>query len=166
MIFIYNCYAGTHSSSIASAIHLNKLPENRIPTKEEILNTEYFNKLTPKDMGKIIYRGTDEDGNKIFTVGRGSSKVVLPCMKNLITLFHNEYGLSQKVILSNMSPTVPFLMSVGGFVSRRIGIDPIGIPLLITGVRQSYMRVVEIVNKTKEAARDLREHVLVLENNT
>lgn len=98
MIFIYNCYGGTHSSSLASAVHLKKLPLDRIPTREEILGTEYFNKLKYKDMGRIIYRGTDEEGNKVFSVGRGTSKVLIPCLKNLITILHDECSFNENPI--------------------------------------------------------------------
>ncbi len=165
MIFIYNCFGGTHSSSLASAVHLNKLPQDRIPTKDEILNTDYFNKLSYKDMGRIIYRGTDEEGNKVFSVGRGTSRVLLPCLKNLITMLHNECGLNEKIVLSNMTPTVTFPMTVGGFLSRGLGIDFLGVPILLIGAQQAYRNIVEVVKFTKESAKTLKDPVLVLLNN-
>jgi len=164
MIFIYNCYGGTHSSSLASAIHLKKLPLDRIPTKQEILGTDYFNKLKYKDMGRIIFRGIDEDGNKVYSVGRGTSKVLIPCLENLIKILHDECGLSEKIIFSNMSPTVPPAMTFGGFFARGLGIEFIGVPFLVIGARQAYNRIVEIVNYTKESAKTLNEPVLVLLN--
>lgn len=164
MIFIYNCYGGTHSSSLASAVHLKKLPLDRIPTKAEILGTDYFNRLKYKDMGRIIYRGTDEEGNKVFSIGRGTSKVLIPCLENFIKLLHDECGLNEKIIFSNMSPTVPFTMTIGGFFSRGLGIDSIGVPFLVIGAKQAYKKIIEIVNYTKECARSLNETVLVLKN--
>jgi hypothetical protein len=98
LIYIYNCYGGTHSSSLASAVHLKKLPLDRIPTTEEILGTDYFNKLNSKDMGKIIYRGTDDEGNKVYTIGRGTSRILIPCLKDLIILLHQESGLNERII--------------------------------------------------------------------
>lgn len=164
MIYLYNCYGGTHSSSLASAVHLKKLPSDRIPTKEEILNTDHFNKLTYKDMGRIIYRGTDDEGNKVFSVGRGTSRVLIPCLENLIILLHKECGLKEKIILSNMSPTVPPAMTIGGFFSRGLHIHFIGVPLLVIGAQQAYMRVVELVNRTRESAKNMDGPVLVLQN--
>jgi hypothetical protein len=164
MIYIYNCYGGTHSSSLAAAVHLKKLPLDRIPTKEEILNVDQFNKLTYKDMGRIIYRGTDEEGNKVFSVGRGTSRVLIPCLKNLITLLHDECGFKDKIIFSNMSPTVPPAMTMGGFFSRGLKIDFIGVPLLVIGAKQAYKKVIEIVDRTKESAKTLNEPVLILMN--
>lgn len=164
MIFLYNCYGGTHSSSLASAVHLNKLPKDRIPTKEEILNVDYFNTLTTKDFGRIIFRGTDEEGNKVYTVGRGSSKVLLPCLGNLLKLAYNEMGLNQRIVLSNMSPTVPLSMTFGGLFSRRMGIDFLGVPLLVKGAKQSYTKVVEIVENTRKRAEETNDQIMIFYN--
>lgn len=164
MIYIYNCYGGTHSSSLASAVHLKKLPLDRIPTSEEILNTDHFNRLTYKDMGRIIFRGTDEEGNKVFSVGRGTSRVLIPCLENLLKLLHEENDFNDKIIFSNMSPTVPFAMTIGGFFSRGLHIDPVGVPLLVIGAKQAYPKVIAIVNKTKESAKQMKDPVLVLTN--
>lgn len=165
MIYIYNCYGGTHSSSLASAVHLKKLPLDRIPTDDEIISTPYFNKLTYKDMGRIIYRGDDEEGNKVFTIGRGTSKVLVPCLKNLIDILQNDCGLEERIILSNMSPVVPFAMTMGGFFSRGLGINFIGVPLLIIGAKQAFPKVIEFVERTKRAAKESNEKGIVLMNN-
>jgi hypothetical protein len=164
MLYIYNCYGGTHSSSLASAIHLGDLPADRIPEREEILNTAYFNKLSAKDMGRIIYRGTDNEGNKVFSFGRGTSKVLLPCLENMIKLLASEYGLREKIILSNMSPTVPPAMTMGGMLSRWLGIHFLGVPLLVAGARQTYAHILEAVRFTKESAKKMDVSVLVLNN--
>ena len=54
MIYIYTDFGGTHTTSLAAAYHLNKLPTDRKLTKEEILNVDYFNKLKTEDMGKLF----------------------------------------------------------------------------------------------------------------
>lgn len=164
MIYIYNCYGGTHSSSLASAVHLKKLPEDRIPEREEILGIEYFNKLTYKDMGRLIFRGIDDEGNRVYSIGRGTSKVIVPCLRNFIDMISREYEFREKVVLSNMSPTVPPAMTMGGFFSRGLGIDSIGVPLLVVGAKQAFGHVVEIVRYTKQRAKESNEAVLVLEN--
>jgi len=164
MIFIYNCYGGTHTSSLASAVHLGKLPLDRIPTKHEILSTDYFNELDNKDMGRIIYRGTDSEGNKVYTLGRGLSKVVVKSMESLIRLLHDECSLNEKLVLSNMSPTVTPAMSMGGYLSRRLTLDFLGVPLLLLGTRQAYKRITTLVSLTRESAKTMEGPVLVLEN--
>lgn len=164
MIFIYNCYGGTHTSTLASEIHLKRLPVDRLPTKDEILGAKYFNQLNYKDMGKFFYRGTDDEGNKVFTLGRGMSKALLPCMVNLLNMMHDEYGVREKFILSNLSPTVPPAMTMGGFFSRALGINFIGVPLLVSGTGQAYWEIVDIVKRTQEKAKGFNEGVLVMNN--
>ena len=164
MIFIYNCYGGTHTSTLASEIHLMRLPEDRKPTRDEILNAKYFNKLGYQDMRKLIFRGVDEEGNKVFTLGRGMAKTLIPFLENFINLIHSECGFTEKIVLSNMSPTVPPFLTAGGFLSRGLGIDFLGEPLLVKGSMQAYDRIVKIVKRTREQARSFEGIVLVMEN--
>ncbi|RXJ00719.1 DUF3189 family protein [Anaerobacillus alkaliphilus] len=164
MIYIYNCYGGTHSSALAAAYHLNKLPKDRLPTKEEILNIDIFNKLTTKDMGRIIFHGKDEEGHKVYTLGRGKSKALVPALKELLFLVNDDHPQTDKVILSNASPTVPMAMTFGGLFSRRFHIDFIGIPLLIKGAHQTYHNIVSLVEKTKSTGRTTSKQVEILEN--
>ena len=141
MIFIYNDYGGTHTTSLAAAYHLKKLPTNRRLTKEEILNIDYFNKLTKADFGKLIFHGIDEDGHSVYTIGRKSSKLVVPALKNLSMLLQEKYQGQEKIIFSNTSPTVPFALTMGGLFSRGLKIDFIGVPFLIVGAKQCCLTI-------------------------
>ncbi|ALC81915.1 MULTISPECIES: DUF3189 family protein [Bacillus] len=164
MIYIYNDYGGTHTTAMAAAYHLKNLPVDRTLTKEEILNVKYFNKLTPSDIGKIIFHGIDEDGNSIYTIGRKSSKLVVPALKNLSLLLQNTYQGDEKIIYSNTMPTVPFVMKIGGFLSRQLKIDFLGVPLLILGAKQCYRDIIRLVEHTKEVGKSTNDKVVVLEN--
>lgn len=162
MVIIYNCYGGTHSSILASAIHLKKLPSDRVPTRQEILKTEYFNKLTYKDMGRLIFHGVDDDGNRIFTIGRGTSKALVPAMLNLAIALCRDSSLDEHFLFINCSATVPLLMTIGGFLSRGLHIDFIGVPLLVAGARQTYYNIANLVKKSKEICRDKSKECLVI----
>lgn len=153
MIFIYTCYAGTHSSSIASAIHLGQVRGDKIPNSKEILGIDYFNELDREDMGKIVYRGTDREGNKVFTLGRGSCDLVITAMIDIINILHSEWRLKEKVIISNMSPAVPMAMSVGGFITREFRLNFLGVPFLIMGAKQAFLKIAELVEFTKEQSK-------------
>ncbi len=164
MIYIYTDYGGTHTTSLAAAYHLKKLPTNRKLTKDEILNVDYFNKLKTSDMGKIIFHGRDENGDSVYTVGHGASKVVVPALKNLSILLQEKYQNHEKIVFSNTSPTVPFAMTIGGLFSRRLKIDFIGVPLLVFGAKQACDNIIRLVEYTKQAGRLTNEDVVVLEN--
>ena len=40
-------------------------------------------------MGKIIFHGVDENGNPVYTIGCGASKIVVPAMKHLGEILQN-----------------------------------------------------------------------------
>lgn len=162
MVIIYNCYGGTHSSVLASAIHLKKLPVDRIPKKEEILALEYFNKLTYKDMGRLIFHGSDIEGNRIYTIGRGTSKALLPAMRNLAVTLCRDNGINEKILFVNCSPTVHPLMTLGGFFSRGLRIDFIGVPLLTGGARLTYYNIIKLVERAMEICHNSDNNCIVI----
>lgn len=166
MIFIYNDYGGTHTTSLAAAYHLNQLPMNRPLSTEEILGVNYFNKLGTADMGRLIFHGLDENGNPVYTVGRGSSENVIPALANLSLILQDKYQNTEPIIFSNTSPTVPLIMTIGGFLTKRMKLSRIGDPLLLTGAKQCCSLIRELVLHTKQtaAARSGTESVIVIDN--
>lgn len=165
MIFIYNDYGGTHTTALAAAYHLKKLPAHAELTKEQILNIDYFNKLKTSDMGRFIFHGLDEDGHSVYTVGRGNSKIFVPGLKEMFEILQKKNGTEEKLIFSNTSPMVPLSMTFGGFFSRRLGIDFIGVPLLVKGAKQASAQIAYLVEHTKEMANNSTEQVLIIDNN-
>ncbi|MDY0396117.1 DUF3189 family protein [Virgibacillus halophilus] len=166
MIYIYNDYGGTHTTALAAAYHLKQLPqsEKTLPS-DEILNVRYFNQLTKKDFGKLIFHGKDEDGNEVYTIGRKRNKLVVPALKELTLLLQSKFNHHEKIIFSNTSPTVPIVMSFGGFFSRGLKMDFIGVPLLVKGAKQCCDNIYRLVENTKQVAKDSStERVIILEN--
>ncbi|TMU83584.1 DUF3189 family protein [Bacillus sp. BHET2] len=163
MIYIYNDFGGTHTTSIAAAYHLHILRLTSL-TKSDILLVPYFNQLTKKEAGHILFHGTDDENNPVYTIGRRSSKYVVPALTDLSTILLNRYGEREKIIISNTSPTVPPLMTAGGFFSRELGIDWIGVPLLVKGALQCHEIIYHLVQETKQVAKASPDQVVVLEN--
>ncbi|ARI79212.1 DUF3189 family protein [Halobacillus mangrovi] len=166
MIYIYNDFGGTHSTSMAAAYHLNLIdPSDKSLTPEDVLAIPYFNKLTKKDFGKLIFHGEDEKGNFVYTIGRSSSKLVVPALSELCDVFLSLFDLDERIIFSNTSPTVPFVMSIGGILSRGLGIDWLGVPLLIKGAQKCHPTIRQLVDETKRIANfQSTDKVIVLEN--
>ncbi|WP_445487506.1 DUF3189 family protein [Niallia sp. 03133] len=166
MIYIYNDYGGTHTTSLAAALHLQIIKPPITPlTKEEILAVPYFNKMTKKDFGKLIFHGQDSDGHSVYTIGRKSDKLVVPSLKEFGLLLFEHFQVEERIIFSNTSPTVPLPMSLGGFFSRGLKIDIIGVPLLVMGAKQCIQTISELVELTKEVANTpTQEKIIVLEN--
>lgn len=163
MIIIYNCYGGTHSSILTSSVHLNILPNNDIPTKEKILELKYFNKLTYKDMGKLILHGVDNEGNKVYSLGRGTSKAIIPALRNLSKELSSMNDNSDSFIYVNTSPTVPLSMTFGGFFSRGLKLDFLGVPLLVRGAKKSYKDVISLCETTKKLCKDYNSSKVIID---
>ncbi|MFZ7946436.1 MULTISPECIES: DUF3189 family protein [Bacillaceae] len=166
MIYIYNDYGGTHTTSLAAAYHLKQLPQSeRKLTREEILNVKYFNKLAKEDFGKLIFHGVDDKGNSVYTIGRKRNKYVIPALKEMVLLLQEKHQFNEKIVFSNTSPTVPFAMSMGGFFSRGLKIDVIGVPLLVKGAKRCCDNIYRLVENTKEiGGTTFAENVIILEN--
>jgi hypothetical protein len=163
MIIIYNCYGGTHSSILTSAVHLGLLPSDSIPSKQQILNTEYFNRLQYKDMGRLIFHGVDEVGNKVYTIGRGTSKALVPAMRNLTMEMHKLYNINEGFAYVNTSGTVPISMTIGGFFSRGLKVNAIGVPLLAIGAQHAYKKIVDLAQKTKQLCREKPDDCFIID---
>ncbi|NRG44653.1 DUF3189 family protein [Bacillus sp. CRN 9] len=165
MIYIFNDYGGTHTTSLAAALHLNILKPSNHYSKEEILSVPFFNKLTKEDFGKLVFHGRDTDGHPVYTLGRKSNKLVVPALKEFSMVFFNRYQIEERVIFSNTSPTVPLLMSLGGFFSRGLKMDSIGVPLLIKGAQQCINNIHQLVEHTKQSAHfSIDDNILILNN--
>jgi hypothetical protein len=165
VIYIYHDFGGTHTTSLAAAYHLNILSEsNTIPSKEEILAVPYFNKLKKKDAGKLIFHGEDDEGNQIYTLGRRSSKLTVKSLYNFCEILNSSKLIEEKIILSNTSPVVPFAMTLGGFFSRGLGVDVIEVPLLIKGAQKCCGNILQLVNETKQIAKESNNFIVNIEN--
>ncbi len=145
---IYHCVGGAHSSVLATAIHLNKLPMDRKPSIDDILNISYFDTMIKRDQGKIIYRGTDENGHRIYNLSRQFvPHLVIPVIEDTWKLLNGN--CDNLMIVSTLS-TVNLLMRLGGFTSRRMNWIKFGRPIVAKGSLQSYFHLVDIVKDTKK----------------
>ncbi|WP_018248647.1 DUF3189 family protein [Orenia marismortui] len=146
MHIIYHDVGGAHSVAVAAALHLNKLPVNNIPTKEDIISLATFDKIKKKDIGHLIYQGKDEFANQVYTLGyKYSSKIALPLLQDTYALL----GKKDDLLLIDTKPTINFLMKVGGFTSRGLGISSLGRPIVTRGVLKAYPKLVELVSNVK-----------------
>ncbi|MGX1434093.1 uncharacterized protein DUF3189 [Cytobacillus horneckiae] len=164
-IYIYHDFGGTHTTSLAAAYHLNILSEtNTLPNEKEILSVPYFNKLKKKDAGEFIYHGIDSEGNTVYTIGRRSSKLTVKSLYNFSELLSIQHQMNKKIIFSNTSPVVPLAMTIGGFFSRGLGIDAIGVPLLIKGAQRCCKNIEQLVKETKKVAKESNQLIVKIDN--
>ncbi|GAB6088147.1 DUF3189 family protein [Alkaliphilus crotonatoxidans] len=153
MHIIYHCVGGAHSSVVASAIHLNRLPSDHIPAPSDLLNIPYFDTLTIRDRGKVMYRGTDELGHRIYTLSRQFvPHLVIPVIQDT---WHMLGAKPEDLMIVSTLSTVNFLMRLGGFTSRRMNWVKLGRPIVTRGTIKAYPDLVKIVLDTKKKLQSL-----------
>ncbi len=147
MIIIYHCYGGTHTSVVAASIHLNALPDNRLPRNIEILKLPYYDKRESSQIGIPVYCGKDEYGNKIYIQGMGKArKTVL----NLLNSIMEIGGIKEdEVKVVNTLENANILTRVGGYLSRGLGLVFPGRYLTVWGLKLTYHKLLGTVKQVK-----------------
>ncbi|WP_330602824.1 DUF3189 family protein [Anaerosolibacter carboniphilus] len=145
---MYHCVGGSHSSTTAAAIHLGLLPMEYIPDRHDFLGVPFYDTLEKCDRGKIILRGIDEKGHKIYTLSRQfSPHLVIPAIQDMWRVLEQQ---EDDLMIVNTLPTVNTLMKIGGFSSRRLQWVRFGRPIVIKGTQSTYMNIVKVVRQIKE----------------
>ncbi|AIS52289.1 hypothetical protein TKV_c11170 [Thermoanaerobacter kivui] len=148
MYIIYHCYGGTHTSVIASYIHMGKLPMDKVPSKEEIESIPLFDKLNGQnDPGHIVPIGTDEYGNNVYSMGvKNAKKLIEPALKDF---YYHIFNTNEGLLLIDTSAATNWIMKIGGFTSIALKLPTIGRPLVTYGTQKAYKKIVQIVKNVK-----------------
>lgn len=146
MKIIYHCFGGSHSSVAAAALHLGLLDRQRIPSQEDLVRIPYYDKTTDADFGIIRYMGTDEEGNDVYVFGK---KTFSNRYMALLMGIAGILGEQDQVVLVDCMNRVNWSMKLGGFTSRRLGLTPIGRPIVTWGTRRAFAQLVNLVEITR-----------------
>ncbi|MDF2548046.1 MAG: hypothetical protein K0R93_2944 [Anaerosolibacter sp.] len=149
-MFLYVVYhdpRGTHSSVIAAAVHLNLLPLDKIPSKQDILNVPLFDHLGKKDLGRLIFHGKDEYENQIYTIGcHHASQLITHALPSVFQMIDKD---ANEILCIDTTRTMNLWIQAGSLSSRQLGIVDIGRFLLSHGILNAYPKIVSIVKNTK-----------------
>lgn len=147
MKIIYNCYGGSHSSVTSAAIHLGLINCGKIPCVQELWKLPYYDTQERTDHGVLHHMGNDENGNEVYVVGRRSMGKPL---KRLFTNLAQVYGIPKEdFLLVDPMPYVNLAMVIGGFTSRRLGLIPLGRPVVTWGTRLAFPHLEHLVQRVK-----------------
>lgn len=148
MKIFYFCFAGSHSSVIAANIHLRRLPEDQIPTIEEIVTVNEFDRRSVKDAGIPYFLGQDANGNDVYVIGFGKDREIgLQTIYNLLEQL--AVPTTEWKFFDTLSE-INWLTKLGGFLSGRLGLVSIGRVLAAKGIQGCYYRLTDVVKKAKE----------------
>lgn len=147
MKVIYSCYGGAHSSPVAAAIHLGKLPEERVPDAEALLQLPRFDRVDSEKHGLAELMGVDPRGHEVYVLGRGPAGESVE--RALFSGLHLAGSDPSHFLLVDTLTCVNLPMRVGGYLSRRLRWIAVGRPIVLWGTRRAYFRLVQLVQQTK-----------------
>lgn len=154
MKIIYHCFGGSHSSVTAAALHLGLLPRDRRPTLEELMAIPYFDNTEKSNFGSIRFMGLDEYENIIYILGK---KSLGDRYSNILYGTAEILGVRDQILAVNTMPNVNWMMKLGGFISRQIGIVMLGRPLVGIGTQQAFSALANLVDITRLQCLDRRQ---------
>ncbi|SMB94437.1 Protein of unknown function [Desulfonispora thiosulfatigenes DSM 11270] len=147
MYIIYHCFGGSHSSVTSASIHVGILKENKIPTANELLALPYYDNQINEDHGYLRFMGHDEFGNQVYITGKQnlgeSYEKIIRSLASILNIPNEE------IIFIDPMPYVNFLMVIGGYLSRKLGLIAIGRPIVILGTQISFYKFSHLVNIIK-----------------
>ncbi|HZJ84445.1 MAG TPA: DUF3189 family protein [Syntrophomonadaceae bacterium] len=154
MKIIYHCYGGSHSSVLAAALHLKLIKATSLPSYTELFNLPYFDKTCDADFGSIRKVGVDELGNEVFVLGKKDLGTrynkILPGLASLI-------GANNELLAVDLIGKINWLMKIGGYSSRKLGLVTLGRFFIFFGTKISFYEIVDLVDRVKKQL-DLRRN--------
>ncbi|MDR6224519.1 DUF3189 family protein [Desmospora profundinema] len=145
MRLIYHCYGSAHSSVVAAAIHLGRLPSDRLPTLAEVRGLPDFDYARTEEIGTLYFKGKDEYGTDVYTMGFGFYwESGVRAVQSMLEI-HDVHDFHFVRALDSIT----LLTKVGGSLSRHFGFPSVGRPLAAWGIRKSYPLLLELVDRVK-----------------
>jgi hypothetical protein len=146
--YIYFDYGGSHTSVIAAGIHAGLLDPQVVPDRAKLERFPYFDKTTPQDFGRIKYIGTDASGHNVYSLGSKNSEAG-PLLQGMAEL----HGAADQFELIDTMPYVDTWLRTGGWLSRSVGWETLGRPLVIKGIRKEYKDIAAMVDAIRVKAK-------------
>lgn len=152
MRIIYSCYGGAHSSPVAAAIHLRRIPRSQPPTNQQLMRLDLFDRTRREQHGILMHMGVDDWGNDVYVFGRGPSGSSME--RALLSGMRLAGASTHDVKFVDTLPAVNWWMRIGGLLSRALGLTAVGRPLVLFGTRLAFPRLVELVEEVERNLAD------------
>ena len=130
-------------------IHTFGIPaQGQSSEAREFLSVPFYDKMENKELGTPVFMGKDELGWDVYIMGMKNAKqLVITSMKSYL----NACGLDQKsFVLVNALVELHPVTSIGGMLSRRLGLVFPGRPMTVWGIRKTYPKFAALVEQVKE----------------
>lgn len=150
MKVVYCCFGGSHSSPVAAAIHLGRLPADRVPFVQDLMALDLYDNTSNADMGTPVLVGVDEAGHEVYVLGRGKGAGIVE--RALVSGWRLAGRDDVPFLFADTLRCVNLWMRIGGFLSRGLHLVALGRPLVLYGTRLAFYRLVDFVQSVKAAS--------------
>ena len=89
--------------------------------------------------------GIDGYGNQMYVLGKGLGDRFSRVLEGVAELM----GVERELLVVNTMIYVNWLMMLGGYVSRRVGLPILGRPVVCYGTRKAFLDLVGLVKTVK-----------------
>jgi stage V sporulation protein AE len=145
---------------IAACIHLQRLPEDRIPSIKEILAIPEFDQADPRDFGVPYFIGEDFRNNQVYIIGFGKNYQL--ALQTIHYILADQGCDPLDWHFFNALNQIGTLTKIGGFLSRNLKIIFIGRHLAALGIQKSYLKLVKLVQSIKEQDKMAKRKIVVI----
>lgn len=153
MIVAYICYGSAHSSIVAASIHVGLLPNDRIPSYEEIISLPHYDTTDGNQIGIPFYMGIDEFDNDVYAIGAKNGRKI---MIRAVYSFLRESGIDKdEIMFVDALPAIGIMTKIGGMTSRKFRIVSVGRPFTVYGILRKYKNFIDLVNNVKSKLKEL-----------
>jgi|GEM_PF-5075330 len=142
MYVVYYGIGNSFSGSLATQLHLNKVPKDK--TKPQQLNTvlQYLIDLEGKAMGRLLFIGNDANNNQVFLLNTGFAEtIVLPALKSVFDILQIN---PDRLLLVDTTEITNYSFYFGRLLYR-LGLTSKGLKLMSGGVSKEFTKIEELV---------------------
>lgn len=139
---------------VCAAIHVGRLPEDRVPAPQDLYALPGFASESPGRAGWIRPMGKDPLGHTVCFLGNRARFEVL---ERAVRQIGEKMGVSTAdVLYVDTMPLANWLMRLGSLGSQTIRLDGLGAAIAARGVRAAYPGLVGLVRRTRAVLRGER----------
>ncbi|QUL98867.1 MAG: DUF3189 family protein [Candidatus Fermentithermobacillus carboniphilus] len=155
----YSCYAGTHTSVVASAVHLGLLDEEK-----DLSRLPYFDTRAMGEIGIPAFMGADPNGTEVYAMGTGwLFRELEAVLCDLVQVANPKAFLC----ICNVRGFLDLQAKIGGFLSRRFSLVLPGRRLIAASLRRKLPEIeravaycLDLSSKWKDNEKNARGEVV------
>ncbi len=149
MKFFYYCNRQLLTAMIAASIHLQKLPEERVPTIREILKISSDDRLISGNYGVPYFIGENINSQVYVINFYANVSLALQAIENVLSQRGVDFSKWIFLGVFESKGIHNIIFRMGERLSQKKSTSALGKYLAAMGIRKNYRKIIEMVNSSK-----------------